>query len=151
MAKTRKLFLAGVLPLAGGYLQKFMMYLPLGAFYQLVALALVVLWGYLAYRLSNLQKNPVVQSGMMCALGLLMLALVLYQELVLGHYWPNLIGTVTQVYFLPFLSAVSMVFLPVLSVLMPVIKMWPLYLCAWLCMFSACWIGCMVKGRKRFS
>ena len=152
MSKTAKLLLAGILPLALGFAYNYLiMLVPLPGFILiLLNLAFIVLWGYLAYALSSSDKNPVVQSALLCAFGLLMLAMVLYQELSMGQYWPNLIGSGTQMYFLPFLSAASTVFSPLASIVAAgsPIRIWPLYICVLLLMFIVSGIGCLMKRRK---
>lgn len=153
MRKTRKLLAAGLLPLAAGYVCNYLMLLlPLpGVFFFSLSFVFVLLWGYLAYRLADPKQNAFVQSGMMCVFGVFMLALVLYQELVLGQYWLNLVGTGTQMYFLPLLSATSTVFSPIISLLMPVMRIWPFYVCELLSMFVISVIGCWLKKRKLYT
>ena len=98
--------------------------------------------------MSSPDRNPILQSLLLCAFGLVMLGLVLYQEVVMGQYWSNLFGFGTQMYFLPLLSIVSPVLSPVLMALMSVIHVWQLYIGVWLCMFLISAVGCVLKKRK---
>ena len=150
MSNAVKLFIGGVLPLVAGYVLNFLIcFLPLpGIFLILINIVLVFLWGYLSYRLSAPNINTVVQAMLMCTFGLLMLALALYQELALGQYWFNFVGFGTQMYFLPFLSITSIVFSPLISVFMPVMRPWPLFICELLCMIGVSGIGCYIKKRR---
>lgn len=50
---------------------------------------LLFLWGYLAYRVSSPEKKPLWQAFLLCAVGLVMLGLGLYQVPGQGAYWPN--------------------------------------------------------------
>lgn len=146
MSNTAKLLIVGILPLVVGFAFNYaVLYLPVSGFLLLlVELALLVLWGWLAFKLSLPEKNPMVQAFFLCAFGLLMLALVLYQELGMGQYWRNLIGVGTQIYFLPLLTlAVSIV-----GPFMEVIRAWPAYIAAWVGMFAAGCLGCLVRRRR---
>ena len=89
MPKTVKLLCAGILPLIVGWIFHFLLlYSPLPIwFYRLAGLALLAGWAYLAYRLSDSGKNPVLQAFFLSAFGLLMLVLALYQEIGMGQYW----------------------------------------------------------------
>ena len=150
MTKHVKLLLAGALPLAMGYVLNFALYLPIaGLLMRIMGWIMIFLWFCLAYRLADSSDSIVRQSFFMCAFGLLMLALVLYQELVLGQYWLNILGWGPQIYFLPFLSAVFTLFSPVLAQL-GTIRMWPLYICEWFLIFVVCLAGCWRK-KKRLS
>ncbi len=150
MSNTAKLLGAGVLPLAVGFAFNYLiLYLPLPGFLLLpIELALLVLWGYLAFKLSTPEKNPFAQSLMLCVFGLLMLALVLYQELCLGRYFANIVGFGTQMYFLPLLTLAAQITVPVMRSFMEVIRVWPAYIVVWILMFAASCAGCFLKRRR---
>lgn len=150
MSNTAKLLGVGILPLAVGFAFNYLiLYLPLPGFLLLpIELALLVLLGCLAFKLSTPEKNPFAQSLMLCAFGLLMLALVLYQELVLGQYWGNLVGFGTQMYFLPLLTLAAQITVPVMRSFMEVIRVWPAYIVVWILMFAASCVGCFLKRRR---
>lgn len=153
MRKTWKLTALGLIPLAAGYIldaaMRYLVYLPVtGRTLVLVEIGCLFLWGYLAYRVSAPEKNAITQAFLLCAVGLLMLALVLYQELIMGQYWPDIIGFSTQIYFLPLLTLASAVFTPVVQWFAPVIRIWPFYIAIWACMFAVSCAGCL-RRRKR--
>lgn len=143
-----KMFCAGMLPLPVGILfHVLLMYLPLGPLMLLVEFALVAVWFYLAFRMSKLGKRPVIQAFLLSAFGLLMLALALYQEFVLGRYWLNAIGFGSQMYFLPFVTLATLI----LNLFMDVVRPWPVYIVIWTGLFLTGWLGCLLKRRKGVS
>ena len=145
MKHTGKLLTAGVLPLLVGYLLNFLLLrLPFPLPLMLSGLVLLGLWGVLAYRLSDPGRRCFPQGLALCAFGLGMLALVLWQELALGEYWLNPVGFASQMYFLPALSAASAVMAPFLKVVTP----WPLYIGEWLSLLAVSCTGCLLKRRR---
>ena len=91
MAKTCKLLLLGLIPLAAGYALNYILLLPLplnGFLMAILEAVLLFLWGYLAYRVSSPEKKPLWQAFLLCAVGLVMLGLGLYQVPGQGAYWP---------------------------------------------------------------
>ena len=148
MIKSRFVGLVGlgVLPLVLGFLLNWaMMILPISRiFYILLSILLLVGWGYLSFKVSSPSSNPFIQALLMCSFGLLMLMLVLYQELVIGRYWGNLIGSGTQFFFLPWLSLAS----TIISPLMHTVRMWPMYVTVWIGLFISSCIGCFKKRNK---
>ena len=138
MKHTGKLLAAGLLPLLVGYLLNvLLLYLSL-PIPRLLGLALLGLWGVLAYRLADPGRRCFPQALALCAFGLGMLALVLWQELALGEYWQSPLGFASQMYFLPALSAASAVMAPFLKVVTP----WPLYIGEWALLLAAACGGC---------
>ena len=75
------------------------------------------------------------------AFGLLMLALTLYQELVMGSYWGNILGYGTQMFFLPWLSLAAFMAAPFTNI----IRIWPLYIIIWAGLFLTGCVGCIRK------
>ena len=104
--------------------------------------------GYLAYRLSSPRGNPIRQALALCAFGLAVLALVLFQELALGRYWFNALGIASQMFFLPFLSLGFAAADPLAELFLSSMRVWPAYLAAWLLMLAAAWAGCVLKSRR---
>ncbi len=137
----------GILPVVVGFIENWLLTSsPLGIpgfISRLLSLFLLILWGYSAFRLSDPAHNPIMQALWMCSFGLLMLILVLYQELVLGAYWRNIIGVGTQMFFLPWISLASAILLPFTSG----IRLWYLYIMIWVVLFLASSIGCFKKKR----
>ena len=145
MPRALKLCCAGAAPLLLGLLFNYvLLYLPVpGVLLIVLECGLLAAWGCAAFRLSDPKKNPLVQAFLLSGFGLAMLALVLYQELVLGQYWGNFLGLGTQVFFLPFLTAAA----SVVSPFMEIVRIWPMYIVTWICLFLIGCAGCLIKRR----
>lgn len=145
MMKTIKLICCGIIPMVVGFLfDRIIILLPIPHLLSMMlAIVLLFLWGYFAYKISTPERNSILQAFLMCGFGLIMLALVLYQELVLGSYFGNISGFATQVFFLPYLSIAS----AVVSPFMKVIRIWPMYIVIWVAMFIISYIGFSAKKR----
>lgn len=151
MKKTTQLGFAGVLPLVIGKGLSLFMLLPITGWMLLpISAVLYFLWYRLAYRLFDEHRNLFIQSFLMCAFGLFMLLLLLFQEFVVGHMWLNILGVSCQLYFLPGLSITSFILSPFLFSATEAVRFWPLYLCEWIILFILCLIGVLMKRRDRF-
>lgn len=150
MRKTIKLIFLGMIPLVVGYALNFAApLLPVsGLILSVIEVGLLFLWGWLAYRASSPEKNSVVQALLLCSFGLLLLVLALYQELVMGQYWKNFIGSVTQIYFVPFLTIAAAALTSLVRLFLPTDQVWPFYVAIWGCMFAVSYAGCFIKSRK---
>ncbi len=148
MSKSWKLILLGLIPLAVGYIMNYtLLQLPIpGVLLYVIEIGLLFLWGYLAYRVSAHDKNPVLQAFLMNSFGLLMLVLILYQELILGHFWHGMVGHATQIYFLPLLSLVARIMVFAIRAMAP-IRIWPFCVVIWISMFAVCYVGCVKKQK----
>ena len=114
-----------------------------------VSICFLLLWVLLARRVSAREGQPIVQALLLSAFGLLMLLLVLYQELVMGRYWLNLLGAAPQLYFLPLLSLGFTLSNVLIQPFLPTLEMWLVYLLAWLLLFAAGCAGCFWKARGK--
>lgn len=151
MKKTTQLGFAGVLPLVIGKGLSLFMLLPITGWMLLpISTILYFLWYRLAYRLFDEHRNLFIQSFLMCAFGLFMLLLLLFQEFAVGHMWLNILGVSCQLYFLPGLSITSFILSPFLFSATEAVRFWPLYLCEWIILFILCLIGGLMKRRDRF-
>ena len=87
MKRNGILAAAGLLPLVAGYLVNGAMpsvpSIP-GGIWCLLGGVLLILWGCLAYGLADPGRSALLQTFLLSAVGLGMLALVLYQELARG-------------------------------------------------------------------
>ena len=144
-----KLFLVGVFPLILGIAKNYLLpLLPISGFIMLlIDLLVLILWGYLSFKVATSEYNSVVQSVILCSFGLLMLGLVLYQELTMNGYFDNVIGFIPQMFFLPFISIPTMFILPN----MDKIVLSPIYIGVWICLFVVSNVGCYIKCRKNNS
>ena len=85
MKNSLKLLPAGLIPFALGYAFNYLI-LRFPLFVRFIfplSLLCTVLWGRLSYTLSNPRESPFPQALLMCSPGLLVLALLLFQALVL--------------------------------------------------------------------
>lgn len=148
MARTIKLVLLGFMPLVIGYALNYaMLSWPLyGWKLNIISVALLLLWGLLAYCAAAPGKSPAVQALLLCAFGILMLLLVLCQELVFGQYWPGVVGLSTQMYFLPLMSLSSSLLASVFHA--PAITVWLCCVIVWACMFAVSCLGCRLKQKR---
>lgn len=148
MARTIKLVLLGFMPLVIGYALNYaMLSWPLyGWKLNIISVALLLLWGLLAYCAAAPGKSPAVQALLLCAFGILMLLLVLCQELVSGQYWPGVVGLSTQMYFLPLMSLSSSLLASVFHA--PAITVWLCCVIALACMFAVGYLGCRLKQKR---
>lgn len=144
------LLLLGVLPLPLGYLLNYAMWqFPLsGALLTGVNLLLLLLWGCLAYWFSSPRGNPLLQALLLCSVGLVVLVLVLFQEVVREGYWFNFVGVGSQMFFLPFLPLGFTAADLLAGLFLSSMRVWPAYLAAWLLMLAAAWAGCVLKSRR---
>ena len=147
MKNSLKLLPAGLIPFALGYAFNYLI-LRFPLFVRFIfplSLLCTVLWGRLSYTLSNPRESPFPQALSMCSPGLFVLALLLFQALVLKRYWMNAIGSWSQLYFLPFLNISSSLLSPPLSALWGTASLSALYAGSWLAMFSSCLTGILLK------
>ena len=144
MNSTAKQLCLGILPLLVGILYNYaIVFLPFPIFF--MSILFVVLWLVLCYMAANPEKNAALQTARMCLFGAVMLALVLYQELVQGSYWRNPIGSLSQIYFLPAMSFFGSFITPFLDV----IRTFPIYIASYIGMCLICLGACLVKIRKK--
>lgn len=96
----------GFLPLVVGFLQNAYMMARMDTLppLMLIALGTLLLWGLLSYLTFDGKSRVLSQTLAFNAASLLALALVLVQELLLGHYWPNWAGVASQFFFLPLIN-----------------------------------------------
>ncbi|MBC5730530.1 hypothetical protein [Pseudoflavonifractor hominis] len=151
MKRNIALLLLGILPLPLGYALNFVILsLPSSSILlYAVSIGFLLLWVLLARRVSAREGQPIVQALLLSAFGLLMLLLVLYQELVMGRYWFNLLGAAPQLYFLPLLSLGFTLSNVLIQPFLPTLEMWLVYLLAWLLLFAAGCAGCFWKARGK--
>lgn len=151
MKRNIALLLLGILPLPLGYALNFVILsLPSSSILlSAVSIGFLLLWVLLARRVSAREGRPIVQALLLSAFGLLMLLLVLYQELVMGRYWLNLLGAAPQLYFLPLLSLGFTLSNVLIQPFLPTLEMWLVYLLAWLLLFAAGCAGCFWKARGK--
>lgn len=152
MTKPIRLIAAGIVPLILGFLLHWMILaLPNTAVVTLpLSVVLLAAWGFAAFKLSDPAGSAALQAFLMCALGLVILLLLLYQELVVGAYWGGWIGLGTQLFFLPWLPLPAAAASFLASMIGPsAMPMWADYLAVWICLFAAGCIGCSARRRRQ--
>jgi hypothetical protein len=138
------LVLIGLLPLLFGIAQNHAMmtvFYSVRAPYITISLVYLALWGlvgFLAYPLVRSVKLVSVLAHIP-ALGVLLL--LLFQEIVLGHYWMNNIGLGTQLFYLPLISLAGRItfFTPHMSVM---------YIVAFILMCGAFFLGGHIRKKR---
>jgi len=140
--KTLKILLMGIIPILCGFLLHYII-----IYFHMVptwlSVVLLFLWGVLAYKLFEPNDNKLIFSCMINGVGIVMLLLALFQELVLGRYWFNLAGTLPQMYFLPCLNAAEYIVLIFTGEML-----FPVYhIIEFILMFVVSILGCIVKEK----
>ena len=143
MSKTVKQICIGTLPLWVGILVNAVIsYFPIPIF--LFSIIYLFLWAYLCYRACDPKASAVKQALNLCLFGLVMFLLVTYQECVRGEYWMNYAGILTQMYFLPALSAGVFLLRPFMEVL----TVYSAYVVEMVLLAALCLLGCALKVKK---
>lgn len=143
--KKTWLILIGLLPFLVGYIQDHLMltaFYTLRVPYGLISFLYLGLWcllGFLVYPVLSSVKQAVVLTHIPAFAVLL---LVLFQEIVLGHYWLNPIGSVTQMFYLPLISLVARI-----TFFSPSIPM--IYIIAFLLMYGTFYFGCRLRRKSQ--
>ena len=71
---------------------------------KLIGTTFLILWGSVGF-ISYKFEKAFMKSAIVAHLpALLTFLLIMYQTIILGAYWPNFFGTVTQFYYLPLLN-----------------------------------------------
>lgn len=146
MVKNLRLIVLGVAPLVFGIILNSLIISDPGwtGISMPISFILLVLFGYGAYLASENSRSAVLQAGLICLPGLVMLGLAFYQELIIKEYWVNAAGFFSQVFFLPWVPAVSYIrgyFTDTVNVL-------PVYTVIWITMLISASLGCELKKRK---
>jgi len=143
--KKLLLLLIGLIPFAIGYGLNALM---LGAWYNgtlpygWIGAGMLAVWfvlGLLARPLSGTAFKSAVIAHIPA---LIVLALLLYQEWVLGQYWLNVFGLVTQLFFLPLVNLTAKI--AFFANTMP-----PVYIMAFLLLFAVFWLGGRLRTRTQ--
>lgn len=100
------LFCLGLIPLGLGFLMNSWIManpysFPPGKISGFLFLTLWTILGFISGRFTETAKKS---SNIVHCPALIMLALLLFQEIILRRYWPNIIGIASQFFYLPLLS-----------------------------------------------
>ena len=120
------LFLLGLTPFVLGFLMNSWLIqnpdsvLP----FKLIGFIFLAFWvtvGFISYKI----EKTLLKSAVIAHLpALLMLSLIMYQEIIVGQYWSNIIGIAAQFFFLPLINISSSVVGIVLSFIPWDIHVW---------------------------
>ena len=104
------LILEGIIPFFIGY---GMNHLMMGPFYnmvlpyKLISIAFLIAWFFVGRYSYKFVSNRKVATILGNSVALIVLLLILYQEVILGQYWPNQVGIATQFYYLVLINIAS--------------------------------------------
>ncbi|WP_313524144.1 hypothetical protein [Anaerotignum sp.] len=138
------LILFGFIPLGIGLIMNWLIttFPNTGPPYRLISIAFLLFWAWLGFITSRF-KEPL--KVCICLINLptfLALALNLYQEIVLGHYFSSILGKCTQFFYLPILS-ISFTLTPWST------RLWTAYIAGFLLMCLVFFGGCAVKNHRK--
>ena len=111
--------------------------LPLG----LISVAFLVLWAWLGFISCKFEKVIHISICLIHLPIFLALALNLYQEIVLGQYFSNIVGVCTQFFYLPVLNMAYM--LTAWST-----RLWVAYIAGFVLMCLVYFGGCVLKKHR---
>ena len=96
------LILIGLIPLILGYLLNYLMFISMIPLF-IIYFAVWIIWfiaGLISIKLVDRKTESIL---LLNTPAFLFLLLVLYQEIILSQYWPNLIGVIPQLFYTPFI------------------------------------------------
>ena len=138
------LFFIGFIPLLLGYIMNYLMMtvyydklLPYGA----IGIIFLIAWfglGLITYHFANSNIEAMVIAHLF---GFIDLILIIFQEVILKHYWSNQIGIITQFFYLPLINiAGRFVFLST--------RVYWIYVVAFVLMCIAFYLGRLVRKKR---
>lgn len=150
MMKNLKLVLVGIIPIIFGYiLNDFILeYSLYGTSTNLIGVVFLLFWGLLSYFLGSKDKPALSQAFSLCFIGLIMLVLMLFQEIVMGQYWINYLGLTTQMYYLPTISLGSMLTSTIFMIFFGVITASGISVFSYLLMLFVSYKGFSLKSKN---
>ncbi|MDD3705069.1 MAG: hypothetical protein PHC45_03250 [Clostridiaceae bacterium] len=138
-----KLFLIGLIPFILGFIMNAIMMqnpnfnLP----YKLIGVLSLVIWGFIGFKTCEFGKTSVESAMIVNLPAFLVLLLNLFQEIILGQYWFNIVGISTQFFYLPLINlSFSFTFWSP--------YLWTVYIVGFLLMFASYYIGAYLKKRS---
>ena len=142
MKRIIKLILIGTLPLWIGILLNSILTVASMPIF-IVSAFFMGAWIFLCYKCTIGWQDLLPQALWLNSFGFVMLALVLFQELILGSYWMNYLGMATQLYFLPGLAFVTVL----IGRHMEVISLSVMYAWEAVLLFLLSLLGCWLKSK----
>ena len=142
MKKLIILNLLGFIPLFIGIIMNYIIMQDVILSFNLIGFIFIILWIFIGYKTEGIEETPGKSSISIHMPGAFALILVLFQEIILGQYWLNLLGLLSQLYFLPLISLGSY-----FTFWTP--RIWPVYIVAFLLMIGSYYIGIRIKKRRQ--
>lgn len=109
--------------------------------YMAIGILSLVIWGFIGFKTCKFGKTSLESAIIANLPALLVLLLNLFQEIILGQYWTNIVGTSTQFFYLPLINLSS-----IFTSWSPYV--WPVYIVGFLLMFVSYYIGAYFKKRS---
>lgn len=140
--KKMILFLIGIIPFMLGFLMNSWLIqnpnsiLP----FKLIGIIFLVFWILVGFITCKFEKTSYLSAVTIHLPAVLVLLLIMYQDMILGQFWPNMIGLATQFYYLPLTNISSFIFGGGLYV-----QMWTASVMAFLLMYGSYYLGCYLK------
>lgn len=148
--KKVTLFLLGFIPLALGFIMNSWMMKNQNSIlpFKLIGVIFLLFWIFLGLKTSEFEETPVKSAIIGNSPAILMLLLIMFQEIILGRFLLNMVGIVSQFYFLPLINLSSSI-VGVFLFLTPFpIEMWSSSLIAFLLMFGSYYFGGYLKRKQ---
>lgn len=146
MKKKGLLSVLGILPLLIGFIMNLLIlrtdFSP-GFFLEGILLGV---WGLLGYKLCRNKDHLLKNTIFIHIPAFFFLLLLLFQELVVGRFWLNFIGSAAQFFYLPALVPARMIISPFRH--FQATAMWPAFLAEFILLFFASWFGGWLKSRR---
>ena len=142
--KRLLLILFGFIPLAIGWVMNWLiMSFPNKVFpYALISIVFLALWALLGFIVFNFNETIKISLCLVHIPIFLALVLNLYQEIILGQYFGNLLGVCTQIFYLPILN-ISYT-LTAWSA-----RMWTAYIVGFVLITASFFVGYTIKSNTR--
>lgn len=144
------LFLLGLTPLVFGFLMESWMMknqnsvLP----FKLIGIIFLLFWVMVGFTTCKFERTPLESAIITNLPAFLMLLFILFQEIILGRYWVNMFGIVTQFYYLPLVNISSSIVGFLFSLIGLGIHFSVISLISFLFMFGSYYLGSYFKKRK---
>lgn len=135
------MLLMGLMPFAVGYIESVLLNWTNFPAQLWVSVVLLAGWGAIAFALYAEGDSAFWNTALLQIPAGVVLALLLYQELVRGAYWGNTAGVLTQVYYFPVL-ALGFSFTQAFS------RVWPAYIACFVLMALAALVGGTARARR---
>lgn len=143
------LFLLGLTPLVLGFLMNSWMMKNQNSIlpFKLIGIIFLIFWVLVGFITCKFERTP-LKSAMIANLpGFLMFLFILFQEIILGRYWANMFGIVTQFYYLPLVNISTSIVGFLFSLIGWRIHFSIISLISFLFMFGSYYLGSYFKNR----